>query len=121
MKTALIVVAPGNRVQETQNTFTKVVEHIRTKNEFDWVEGAYMDFCFPNIEDTIDQLAMKQAEKILVVPYFLFEEMHIIDSIPEILVEMETKHPQIRFKFGRPLGFEPVIADIAFERAKELL
>ena len=58
---------------------------------------------------------------IIIAPYFLYEGMHIKHDIPEIIGALSEKYREIRFTIARPIGFEPVMAEIILKRADAAL
>jgi len=54
-----------------------------------------------------------------VQPCFLFEGMHIRRDVPKMLAGFKAAHPEVAFRFGRPLGADARIAEILAERAEE--
>jgi sirohydrochlorin ferrochelatase len=78
-----------------------------------------MELASPDIEETVKIIAEKNILQIIIVPYFLYEGNHIKFDIPEIIEKLKVKYPEIVFKFGKPIGFEPALADILIKRAQE--
>ena len=60
-------------------------------------------------------------KEIVVVPFFLFEGIHIREDIPEKIEGLEKKYPDVIFKFGKPIGADPMLAEILVKRAEEIL
>jgi sirohydrochlorin ferrochelatase len=119
MQHALLIIGHGSRSKEAVDIFEKIVEYIKEKSLFDGVFGAQMQISSPGIEETIENIYINGFRKVIVVPYFLYEGNHIKFDIPEIISIQKKKYPDITFKIGKPLGYEPVIADILIKRAKE--
>ena len=82
-----------------------------------------MELAEPLMEDTIDEIVKENSgiSEIIVVPFFLFEGMHIRKDIPEKLDEFREKYPDIKISFGRPLGADPMIAEVLTARVNEML
>ncbi|WP_425446726.1 sirohydrochlorin chelatase [Dethiothermospora halolimnae] len=119
MKEALLIVGHGSRSDKAQETFDKMVELVRDKSEYDIVEGAHMEICGPSIETVVGKLAGENVEKIVMVPYFLYEGIHIKRDIPNLIEKLKEKH-NIDIVFGKPIGVEPLLADILIDRAKAI-
>jgi sirohydrochlorin cobaltochelatase len=45
--------------------------------------------------------------------------MHIRRDVPEMLAGFAARHPAVAFRFGRPFGADPRLAEILMERAGE--
>ena len=119
MPKALLIIGHGSKSQEAIATFNKTVDHVRQNAGYEIVSGAHMELAAPCIEESVDVMADNGINEIIMIPYFLYSGIHIKHDIPEIIEELKQKYPQINFKFGNPIGFEPVIADILIRRAKE--
>lgn len=122
MKEVLLIVGHGSRSKVAQKTFNSVVEMVQKKSdgEFYKVDGAHMELAKPSIEEKVESLALKGIDRILMVPYFLYEGIHIKKDIPELIEKLNEKYPKIEFRLGRPIGKEPSLADLLINRAKEL-
>lgn len=121
MKRAVLIVGHGSRSKDAQDIFNKIVQLVKDKSDYSIVEGAHMEICEPSIPSVVEEIIQKQVEEILVVPYFLYEGIHIKEDIPEIIEELSKKHTGVKFKMARPIGAEPMLADILIERAKEIV
>lgn len=122
MKKALLVIGHGSRSNSAQNIFSEMIDLVREKaNGFNIVEGCHMELCKPSISDTVEKLAADDIKEITMVPYFLYDGIHIKEDIPKIIEEISNKYKNINFKMAKPIGVEPVLADILVARAKEVI
>ena len=119
MKKSLLIVGHGSKSADAVKAFDQIINVVREKSKFDHVAGAHMELSKPSIDEVVDNLAIEKSKQIIVAPYFLYEGMHIKKDIPEIIEKMSKKYPDIDFKMARPIGFEPVLADIILKRAEE--
>ncbi len=121
MKKALLIVGHGSKSGDAVKVFEQIVDLVKSRSGFDAVAGAYMELSQPGISETVDYLAQEGAGIIIIAPYFLYEGMHIKRDIPDIIAGMLRKYPDIEFRLAKPIGFEPVLADIILNRAEEAL
>ena len=119
MKKALLIVGHGSKLKDGLETFDKIVELVREISDCHTVEGAYMEFAKPSMEEQIEYLASLHTEEITVVPYFLFEGIHVKRDIPEIIKKMSEKYNNIKFKLAKSIGAEAAVADILLKRADD--
>ena len=117
---ALLIIGHGSRSVDAVQDFNRIVECVREKSEFKTVVGAHMELAEPSIEDTAKQLHEAGISKVIVAPYFLFHGNHIKQDIPEILDKVREQYPEMEFLMAKPIGFEPVLADILIKRAGEV-
>jgi sirohydrochlorin cobaltochelatase len=118
-KKAVLIVSHGSRSQDAVDQFNKVVSMVQQNGCFPMVKGAHMELAQPDIPTVIKELVDAGRIEIVVVPYFLFNGNHIKNDIPEILNGLKELYPDVAFKFGEPIGFEPLMADILIRRAAE--
>ena len=52
------------------------------------------------------------------VPYFLFEGIHIQKDIPEEIGEILKKYPGVQVEMGKTLGADERLADILTDRIR---
>lgn len=123
MKKGLVIVSHGSRSEQAQKTFEKIINIVREKNDklFDRVIGANMSFGIPSIPAVIEELIQDGYLHITVVPYFLYEGMHVKKTIPEIIDGLSNKYLEAEFVVKRPLGAEEIIGELLLKRAIESL
>ncbi|AEY65217.1 CbiX/SirB N-terminal domain-containing protein [Clostridium sp. BNL1100] len=118
---AILILAHGSREKETLETLHKVTDMTKVQLPEVLIETAYMEFCDINLEKGLDMLIEKGADDITVVPYFLFEGIHIREDIPGEIKEYLEKHPGIKVTLGNTLGADPRLADVLADRIREAL
>lgn len=121
MKKAILIVGHGSRSVNAQEIFNKIVGYVKERSGFDMVEGAHMELCKPDIPEVVDKLVNKGAEEIILVPYFLYEGIHIKEDIPEIIKELSAKYKKVKFTMAKPIGDEPILAEILINRANQVI
>jgi sirohydrochlorin ferrochelatase len=108
---ALIIVAHGSRTKESAQQVAalcqKVSEKARNlsdKNRFDMVAHAFLQFASPLLEETIEDLVQKGADRIVVFPFFIAAGSHLLVDIPELVEKAGKAHPGVDFSITRHLG-----------------
>ncbi len=112
----VLIVAHGSRVDSTIHTINEVVNMVRTEIRDQPLEIAYMEFCQPNIAQGIEALAKQGVDHIKVVPYFLFDGIHIREDIPNEIHEILKGYPHITLEIGKTLGVDHRLAEILIDR-----
>jgi len=120
VRKGLLIAGHGSRSKDAQNTFDKIVGFVRELSNYEMVEGAHMELSEPHIPEQIKKMVHEGMEEIIIVPYFLYEGIHIKEDIPKIIKEEKEKYKNIIFKFAKPIGPEPALAEILIKRAKEV-
>lgn len=119
--TGVLLLAHGSRAKGTLITMDEVTQGVREELKLDLVECAYMEFCDVNIEKGLNNLIAKGADDIIIIPYFLFEGIHIKEDIPNELEEFKKNNPNIKIRFGKTLGTDKRLSSIVADRVRELL
>lgn len=115
----VLIVAHGSRAQKTQDTLKAIVDMVRNRIPEQLIEIAYMEFCDVNIEKGLTMLMEKGVTNIKLIPYFLFEGIHIQKDIPQEITNFLEAHPHINITFGNTLGVDKRLADILVDRILE--
>lgn len=118
---AILILAHGSREKKTLDTLEKITQMTKDQLPEVLIETAYMEFCEINLEKGLDILVGKGAKEIVVVPYFLFEGIHIREDIPREIEEYLKDHQDIKVTMGNTLGADARLADILADRIREVL
>lgn len=116
----ILIIGHGSKSAEAVSQFEQIVELVRKKSSVKSVEGAHMELAEPGIPEMVAKMVAAGVTKVIAVPYFLYLGNHIKQDIPEILSAQEKLYPQVTFSFAKPLGVEPLLADILIKRAEEI-
>ncbi|HEY5585645.1 MAG TPA: CbiX/SirB N-terminal domain-containing protein [Ruminiclostridium sp.] len=118
---AILILAHGSREKSTLDTLEKITQMTKAQLSDVMIETAYMEFCEINLGKGLDILVNKGAKEIVVVPYFLFEGIHIRGDVPGEINEYIKDHPGITVTMGKTLGADARLADVLADRIREAL
>ncbi len=121
MITAILMMAHGSRIAEANDAAYKVAEMVREQTGFEIVEVSFRELHEPNIQSGIDTCVLKGAERILLMPYFLFMGAHVKHDLPEEIAEAQKRYPELIMAMGSHLGVHRKLAEIEAERIGESL
>ncbi|CAH2030285.1 sirohydrochlorin chelatase [Trichlorobacter ammonificans] len=121
MKTALLIMAHGSRIPEANDAAREISRMVQERTGFEIVEVAFRELHEPNIQQGIDDCVARGAQRILMVPYFLFMGAHVLHDLPEEIEEARRRHPGLIMEMGRHLGVHPKLADVVAQRVEESL
>ena len=116
----ILIAAHGSRVVKTLETLETVVNMVKIKLPETIIEVGYMEFCEVDIVGGLNLLKNQGVKSIKVIPYFLFEGIHIRMDIPEEIKKFTDENPGISVSFGNTLGTDERLADILVDRIKEI-
>ena len=121
MKTAILMMAHGSRISEANDAAREVAAMVKEMTGFEMVEVSFRELHNPNIQSGIDACVAKGAERILLMPYFLFMGAHVQHDLPEEIQEAQKRHPGLVMEMGGHLGAHRKLAEIEAERIGEAL
>jgi sirohydrochlorin ferrochelatase len=121
MKTAILMMAHGSRIAEANDAARQVADMVQEQTGFEIVEVSFREMHDPNIQSGIDTCVARGAERILLMPYFLFMGAHVLHDLPEEISEAQKRHPGLVMEMGAHLGAHRKLAEIEAERIGESL
>jgi len=125
VKRGIVILAHGSRAEaaEANQALLKMVELVKTKTSSESVRPAYMNRKSPgpDLAQSVAALVAQDYQEIVVAPWFLTTGIHILEDIPELLAELQARYPQVKIQLARPLGPDPRLADILFDRIQEVI
>jgi len=121
MNTALLIMAHGSRIPEANDAAREIARMVQSISGFPIVEVAFRELHEPDIQQGIDACVARGAQRILMVPYFLFMGAHVQHDLPEEIEEAKKRHPDLIMEMGRHLGVHPKLAEVVVQRVEESL
>jgi len=85
------------------------------------VRLAGFEFTRPILAEAVAAADQAGAERVTVVPYFLFGGREVRLKIPAELAELRREHPRLDLRYADCLGPDPTMADVCADRVRELL
>ncbi len=119
-KQAIVILGHGSKSSQAVEDFNFIVESLKSRMDNEMVYGAHMELASPSLEEVVNEIAEQSVTEVVVIPYFLFNGNHIKQDIPEILEQLGQKYPNLKFLFGKPIGREPLMVDIIYQKVKEV-
>jgi len=124
MKKGIVVLGHGSRasVGEANRVVFQISDIIKKRLGHDLVATAIMNRKseLPTIEDAVAGLVARGAGRIVVVPMFFANGMHIQYDIPEELAALADRFPGVTIAMAAHIGPDPRIADILLDRIREV-
>src|SRR5512135_1208785 len=104
MKTAVLLMAHGSRIPEANDAVHEIAAMVKEMGGYDIVEVSFREQHLPNIQQGIDACVAKGAERIMLVPYFLYMGAHVQEDLPEEMARAQERYPHVAFAMGKHLG-----------------
>ena len=115
----LIIAAHGSRKETSNNEVAELAGRLaeKTKERFDRVTHAFLQFADPLLETTLDTVANQGAQTVTIFPLFIGSGSHIREDIPNLVEQARKNHPQVNFRLTRHLGQIPAIEELILSEA----
>jgi sirohydrochlorin ferrochelatase len=119
VKTAILLMAHGSRIPEANNAVNEIAAMVKQFAGYDIVEASFRENHSPNIQEGIDACVAQGAERVLLVPYFLYLGAHVLEDLPKELEEARRRHPHVEMAMGKHLGVHKRLAKLVIDRIDE--
>lgn len=117
MSEGVLLVAHGSRSVAGQEEIEKLVALVAAAAPADVaVEMGYLELSDPPAGVALDRLVAAGVRQIAVVPLMLLAAGHSKSDVPAVVLEGQDRHPGVALRYGRPLGIDAVLVDLARER-----
>jgi sirohydrochlorin ferrochelatase len=120
-KTAVILLGHGSRLAEANEGLLSVAARVAELVDANLVEVAFLQLAQPGLREAADRCVGAGANRVVVVPFFLFPGAHVRDDIPSEVTRLRARHPGVSFSVAAVLGDHPKLAEAAADRAREAL
>jgi len=117
LKTSVILLGHGSMASGGNVALRDIAKLVKDMGGMD-VIPAFLQFKEPSLPQAIEQAVGAGAEKIVVMPYFLYMGNHVSEDIPGELDGMRAKYPAVEMVMTDHLGAHPKLAEIVLERIK---
>ena len=117
----VMICGHGSRDPQAIQQLDNLVNQLRQRLPFSFIEVGYLEFAHPTIREGLDRLRSQGMRHILAVPGMLLAAGHTKNDIPSVLNEYQTHHPEVRIDFGRDLGISAKMLQAAGERINRAL
>lgn len=119
MKTAILLMAHGSRVAEANDAVHEIARMVKNFADYEIVEVSFRENHSPNIQQGIDACVAQGAQRILLVPYFLYMGAHVQEDLPKEMEQARQRHPGVEMAMGRHLGVHKRLAKLVIDRIEE--
>ena len=79
-------------------------------------EYSFLELAEPTIEAGYQRCVARGATSIVAIPVLLLTAAHAKKDIPEILSVLHGQFPEVKLRYGQPIGIHQNMVDIAAER-----
>ncbi|AYV71542.1 sirohydrochlorin chelatase [Bacillus sp. PK3-056] len=116
---AVVYIGHGSRIIEGNKQFIAFIEAVKKEINIPVQEIAFLELTSPSIEETMEKVIRAGARDILVVPVLLFAAAHFKRDIPEELLAVKERFPDVRFSVSKPFDVHPKMMNLVRKRINE--
>lgn len=115
----ILILAHGSRRRETEDTLSALARKVREMTGVEALETAFLQFSDTTLWAGLDKLCARGCTEIVLIPYFLFDGVHIREDIPAEIEQYVKAHEAVSVRMGRTLGADDRLAQIVADQVKE--
>tara|TARA_R110001583_G_scaffold26571_1_gene95687 strand:+ start:107 stop:472 length:366 start_codon:yes stop_codon:yes gene_type:complete len=118
---ALLLVAHGSRREKSNQEVIALVDKIKATNlsGYDIFHASFLEIAKPSILDSIEECVNEGASSIVLLPYFLNSGNHVVEDIPHIVNQANTKFPDLDIKTTTHIGASNLMMDLIISIAEK--
>lgn len=117
----ILILAHGSREKSTENILFEIVNDLKSRMKDCIIETAFLQFSEVDLNCGLDKLKVQGVSDIKVIPYFLFDGVHIREDIPKEIDEYLKNNPDMKISMGKTLGYDNRLVEILVDRVSETI
>lgn len=117
-RTAVLLVERGSSDPDANARVYQLARMLWEGRGFGWVEPCFIGITRPSLEEGIERCIRLGAERVLVLPYFLFTGV-LVRRIGQVVSDIAAGRPDVQFAVAQHLGCHPRLLDLAVRRIEE--
>lgn len=120
MRTGVILLGHGSRIPEANEHLRQLAWQVAELLGGIRVDACYMMRARPDLAEGVARVVAEGIRRIIVVPIFFCNGLHVQRDIPEELDRIRQAYPEVELIYASNLGADRRIAEIIVERILEV-
>lgn len=117
----VVILGHGSRAGEANRGMLEVVDQVKELTGLEVVEPAFLQLSDPGLPLAVERAVERGATRVVVVPLFLFNGVHVQQDIPRVMIELTAAYAgRAELVYAANLGSDPRIAAIVADRIREV-
>ena len=116
----ILILAHGSRDKSAEDTLKKIITMLKEEMKDCIIEYAFLQFSQLTLQKGLDRLIDKGIKDIKIIPYFLFDGIHIRENIPREIEDYLKHNPDIKISLGKTFGADKRLVEILVDRVREI-
>lgn len=122
MERVLILFAHGARDPAWAGPVEAVARKLQSENPDREIRIAFLEFMVPSLPEVMDTLGQRdQNLHVDILPFFIAQGGHLRQEVPEMLAQIQHKHPKLQLRLLPPLGELPAVQEAMATAISRLL
>lgn len=117
----VILLGHGSRLDTANRGLKLVAEELNRRGQYLGVTPTFLQHADPSIEEVFQKLAEGGVSRIMIMPLFLFEGVHITSDIPAEIEKIRLSYPHLQVVQSGFIGPDPLLADICIRRISDAI
>ena len=115
MRTAIIILSHGSKAAGSDGALPRIIDDVKSRGSYEIVEQAFLKHSAPDIMAAIETCTQQNAERIVVVPFFMQMGSHVTRDVPVLLEKAKIRHPKTLFRLSDFVGSHPLMSEIVLD------
>lgn len=116
----LLMIGHGTKDNQGQQSFLDFAAAYQALDTSRPVLPCFLELTGPTIQEGVDQCVAQGYTELSVLPILLFAARHNKFDVTNELDRARSRHPQVKFHYGRHFGITPGIIELWRSRLREL-
>jgi sirohydrochlorin ferrochelatase len=116
----LLGVGRGSSDADANGDFCKLLRLVAEAGRFERAEPSFIDVTQPRFEAAAERVALCEPERLVVLPYFLFDGL-LVEQLAEEVRRYASRHPRVDVRLARHLGGDHRVLALLEDRLAEVL
>jgi sirohydrochlorin ferrochelatase len=116
--TAVLLIAHGSRHAPANDDLHQLAARVAARGDHAIVEAAFLELAEPDIPTGGDRCVARGASRVLMVPYFLSQGVHLSRDLTAARDALRDRHPDVVVHLAPPLGPDPLLDRLVAERIR---
>jgi sirohydrochlorin cobaltochelatase len=112
LQKAIVLFAHGSRDPLWHQPMEAVAQRIRLQSMDATVACAYLELSQPDLPDTVAELTAQGVHHITILPMFLGVGRHAREDLPELVVQLKARYPEVQFQLQPAIGEDARLLDL---------
>lgn len=119
--TGIVLFGHGSRVEDANQGVRDLARQVQNAGPYHHVRAAFLELAQPDLNAAVAEAVAAGLQRVVVIPYFLTEGIHLRRDLPNLLEPLKQKYPRLAIDVGQSLEGHPLMASIILGRVQEII